>query len=294
MVMATMRAAGLWPPTLSQIVRYMDPEQLDILASKVGGETAERVCAYVDSLSERAKADLGGGRNRLAVLCEGELGRWLDPELGEGPQLSLDLSLRAGEVVYYQPRRRPLPGPVKALRGGAGDRPGHPDRRSAGPPAGRPGGDRRVRSTRRRAGQPALRPRPLGRAQRRARRPEPRRPARRESRRCLRHADRAGALKRRVHPRPPDRRPRLRRAPGTGGRDNAGLVYDPAGSGGGGWIGTPSEGTRTREREFVVLPDQFKRLGIGEAVLITPTAKRLAQVVRVWLPGDGRSDQHSG
>ena len=44
------------------------------------------------------------------------------------------------------------------------------------------------------------------------------------------------------------------------------------------------EGTRTREREFLVGPDQFKRLGIGEAVVIEPAAKRPAQVVRIWPP----------
>ncbi len=32
-------------------------------------------------------------------------------------------------------------------------------------------------------------------------------------------------------------------------------------------------GTRTPDREFVVLPDEFKRLGVGEAVLIAPTAE---------------------
>ncbi len=44
------------------------------------------------------------------------------------------------------------------------------------------------------------------------------------------------------------------------------------------------EGTRTREREFLVGPDQFKRLEVGEAVVIDSTAKRPAQVVRIWPP----------
>jgi hypothetical protein len=47
------------------------------------------------------------------------------------------------------------------------------------------------------------------------------------------------------------------------------------------------EGTRTREREFIVLPDQFKRLRTGEAVLIRPNAKTPGEVVRV-LPVRGR------
>lgn len=48
------------------------------------------------------------------------------------------------------------------------------------------------------------------------------------------------------------------------------------------------EGTRTREREFVVLPDQFKRLRTGEAVLILPGAKTPGEVVRVLAPVKGR------
>ncbi|MGA8745898.1 MAG: hypothetical protein WB507_08540 [Solirubrobacterales bacterium] len=101
MVLSTMQVAGLWPPTLSEIVAHMDTERLDHLASKVGGQTAERVSAYVDSLSERAKADLGGGRDRLAVLADSELGPWLDPALGAGETLDIAAALRRGDVVYF-------------------------------------------------------------------------------------------------------------------------------------------------------------------------------------------------
>ena len=44
------------------------------------------------------------------------------------------------------------------------------------------------------------------------------------------------------------------------------------------------EGTRTKDREFVVPPDEFKRLGTGEAVVIYPTAKPPAEIVRVFAP----------
>ncbi len=62
--LSTMKAAGLWPPTLSTLVANMDPERLGALADQVGGETKERVGAYVGGLSERARSDLGGGRDR--------------------------------------------------------------------------------------------------------------------------------------------------------------------------------------------------------------------------------------
>lgn len=101
MVAATMREAGQWPPTLPGLVRHMDPDRLDALAAQVGGELGQAVGEYVEGLSAKARADLGGGRDRLAVLAEGELGRWLDPAGGEGPEIDLLGALRRGEVVYF-------------------------------------------------------------------------------------------------------------------------------------------------------------------------------------------------
>jgi len=102
-VLGTLRAADNWPPTMSQVVRYMDPERLDALAAQVGGQVGEDVAEYVDGLSPRARSDLGGGRDRLAVLVEGELGARLDPSLaGVGAQrIGLERALSAGEVIYF-------------------------------------------------------------------------------------------------------------------------------------------------------------------------------------------------
>jgi type IV secretory pathway TraG/TraD family ATPase VirD4 len=49
------------------------------------------------------------------------------------------------------------------------------------------------------------------------------------------------------------------------------------------------EGTRTREREFLIGPDEFKRLRTGEAVAIQPRAPRPAEIIRIWPPrwGEG-------
>ncbi len=44
----------------------------------------------------------------------------------------------------------------------------------------------------------------------------------------------------------------------------------------------PREGTKTRDREYVIGPDQFKRLRPGRAVVIQPTEKRPAEVVKVF------------
>jgi hypothetical protein len=100
-VLATMKAAGEWPPTLSGLVAHMEPERLDALASRLDGGLAERVHGYVDGLDARRRADLGGGRDRLAVLVESEIGPWLDPTLGAGEQIDLAVCLDRGEVAYF-------------------------------------------------------------------------------------------------------------------------------------------------------------------------------------------------
>jgi hypothetical protein len=82
LTLATMRAADLWPPTLSTLVDNSNPDRLDALADRAGGEIAMRVRSYVDGLDGGARSDLRGGRDRLAILAEGELGRRLDPALG--------------------------------------------------------------------------------------------------------------------------------------------------------------------------------------------------------------------
>lgn len=50
------------------------------------------------------------------------------------------------------------------------------------------------------------------------------------------------------------------------------------------WAVMPKQatGTRSREREYVRHPDEFKRLAIGEAIVIEPAAATPAEVVTVW------------
>ena len=62
--------------------------------------------------------------------------------------------------------------------------------------------------------------------------------------------------------------------------------------GGNGTMLGMGEGTRTREREFLVLPDQFKRLRTGQAVVIDPTAKRPA-ADRADLAAEGLMERSS-
>jgi TraM recognition site of TraD and TraG/Bacterial protein of unknown function (DUF853) len=282
-VLPTLREAGIWPPSVSDLATYMVPERLDALAAKLSEATAERVNGYVDALGARGAADLAGGRDRLAVLAEGELG----PLLGNpGPgQTNIDLAaaLAGGDVVYLDLDADRYPAAAKLLGaalvidlvGLTADLQG----------AGRGGllvidefsaiaaaQVERLFARARSAGLSLL----LGT----------------QSLADLRAAggdERSDTLTEKVLSNiefaivhrigDPDSAERFARMAGT----VPSWSTTQRVSGKGPLWGQP-EGTRTREREFVVLPDQFKRLRVGEAIVINPAARHSAEVVRIWPP----------
>jgi hypothetical protein len=285
-VLTTMKAAGRWPPTGSAIVELMDVERLDALASRVGGELGERVSAYVDGLSPRARSELGGGRNRLATLFETDLGPRLDPALGDGlGSLRLEESLPRGDVALMNLDADRYPAASKLLgaavvidlvtlsadlRGGA--LPGllvidefaavAPEQIS------------RLFGTARDAGLNVL----LGTqslADLRGARPDD--PSDTLAEQVLTNIEFA-LVHRQSDPGSAERLAQL-----AGTTPAWSTTRRIEGMPGFGRV-VAEEGTRTREREFLVHPDEFKRLHTGEAVLIHPTAKCPAEIVRIWPP----------
>ncbi len=284
--LATMQAVGLWPPTLSSLVRYMDPERLGALADEAGGEISERVSSYVGGLSERAKADLGGGRDRLAVLTDTDLRPWLDPEPGRGEAIDLADSFRRREVVYFDLASDRFPVASKQL--GAAilvDLIGLTAELQGGELGGLLLIDEfaaiasaqvsRLFARARSAGLSLL----LGTqslADLRGARPED--PSDTLTEQVLSNIE--YSVVHRVGD--PDSAERFARLAGT----------TPAWSttqrvSGNGTMFAQPEGTRTREREFLIGPDEFKRLRTGEAVVINPKARRRAEIVRIWTPQGG-------
>ena len=84
-VLTTMRAAGQWPPTLSSLVTPHGPRAPRRPRPRRSAARSPSGSAPTSTGSRaRAQADLGGGRDRLAVLAEGELGPRLDPALRRG------------------------------------------------------------------------------------------------------------------------------------------------------------------------------------------------------------------
>lgn len=283
-VLTTMQAAGKWPPTLSGIVRYMDVERLDGLASDVGGEVAERVATYVDALSGRAKADLGGGRDRLAILAEGEFGPRIDPALGHGPLLNFERALTQGEVVYMHIDADRYPATSKLLAAAVViDLVTLIAEQQGGMARGLLVIDEfaalaaeqviRLFGRARSAGLSVL----LGtQSLADLRGPRPDDPSDTFTEQVFTNIEFA-VIHREADPDSAERLARM------GGTQPSWTTTERVGGKRDGWW-TPREGTRTRDREFIVVPDEFKRLGVGEAVVIDPSAKPPAQIVRTLAP----------
>ena len=276
---STMHAAGEWPASLSRLVRCFDFEEFAKLAERAGGDVEEEVERYVESLSQRQRHELHGVRDRLAVLADSTLGDRLTP--GSGPEIDLARTLRDGGVAYFQldSDRFPLLSQMVAaslvidlvtltgsLQGGQQRGLVLIDEFAAVAAAeisrvlgrSRSAGISVVLATQTLAdldaasGSIALR------------------------RQVLSHVEFVVA-----HRQPePDAAETL----ALDRRDNSELVGDPAG-----WRGAlgqqvRGEGTRTREREFIRHPDEFKRLGVGEAIVIEPARPPGAQLVSIWRP----------
>jgi hypothetical protein len=104
-----MTAAGIAVCPRS-VVAHLDPTRLEVLARGLPEEQARGVWDYLDSLTPRHVRDLGGTRDRLAVLAESDIGRWLDPEGGAGPAFDLAGAVTGRAVVLFrlEADRRPL------------------------------------------------------------------------------------------------------------------------------------------------------------------------------------------
>jgi len=101
LALETMQAAGVWPADLKSLVTYMDPQRLEELADSLDDELGQTVSAYVNGLSARSRYDLEGARNRLAVLAESRFGPLLCP--GEDrEEIELRSALEEGAIVYFR------------------------------------------------------------------------------------------------------------------------------------------------------------------------------------------------
>jgi type IV secretory pathway TraG/TraD family ATPase VirD4 len=99
-VVRALRGAG-FEVSLRAVVEALDARRLELLSRELPQHEADATQRYLDSLSMRQLADLAGVRDRLAILVESDVGRWLDPDSAHGPVLDLLAAIRRRSVVYF-------------------------------------------------------------------------------------------------------------------------------------------------------------------------------------------------
>jgi hypothetical protein len=99
-VVRALRAAG-FEVSLQAVSHHLDPRCLDQLARDQRTEDAERTRGYLDSLTARQSSDLAGVRDRLAIIAESDVGRWLDPSEPSAERFDLLEAVRARAIVYF-------------------------------------------------------------------------------------------------------------------------------------------------------------------------------------------------
>ncbi|TMK99525.1 MAG: DUF853 family protein [Actinobacteria bacterium] len=99
-VVRTLRGAGV-EVSLAAIVAHLDRDELEVRARQLDEREALVTHAYLDSLTSRQMRDLAGVRDRLAILTESDVGRWLDPRTAAVPRFDLLEAVRDRAVVYF-------------------------------------------------------------------------------------------------------------------------------------------------------------------------------------------------
>ena len=126
-VLTTMRAADLWPPTLSQSSATWTPSASTPSPREVGGDVAERVTSYVDGLSARGQAPTSAAGATASPSSPRESSaRDSTPHSATASRSTSPHRSRAASVLYFHLDADRYPAASKLLARGAGDRPRRP------------------------------------------------------------------------------------------------------------------------------------------------------------------------
>ncbi|MGA7705174.1 MAG: helicase HerA-like domain-containing protein, partial [Solirubrobacteraceae bacterium] len=96
----TLRGAGE-PVSLRAIVDSLDPTRLEALCAVAPEQQAGDTRHYLESLTTKARGDLGGVRDRLAIMVESDVGPWLEPATPGASVFDLLEAIQERAVVYF-------------------------------------------------------------------------------------------------------------------------------------------------------------------------------------------------
>jgi type IV secretion system coupling TraD/TrwB family protein len=95
--------------SLPALVKQLDPAQLEVLARTLPEAQADTTLDYLESLNARQRTDLGGVRDRLAIMAESDVAPWLDPETVDAQTFDLLGAVKERAVVYFNLKADALP-----------------------------------------------------------------------------------------------------------------------------------------------------------------------------------------
>lgn len=87
--------------SLRALVELLDPGRLEALARRLPEQQERVTCEYLRALTPRQRADLGGVRDRLAIMAESDVAPWLDPTTPGACAFDLLSAIGERAVVYF-------------------------------------------------------------------------------------------------------------------------------------------------------------------------------------------------
>jgi hypothetical protein len=103
-------------PDLSTVVGLLNPDKLTLLSRQIESEqTAQRLLDYLGELTPDERRDLGGLRNRLAILAESEHGTLLAAAEDPADEIDLLLAVAQQAVVVFSLNSSRYPESAKLL-----------------------------------------------------------------------------------------------------------------------------------------------------------------------------------
>ncbi len=99
-VVRALRGAGA-VVSLPALVVQLDPCELDVLARSLPERQQNATHDYLESLTSRQRADLGGVRDRLAIMAESDVAIWLNPATPGAHAFDLLSAIQERAVVYF-------------------------------------------------------------------------------------------------------------------------------------------------------------------------------------------------